>query len=35
MGEVAAKEELYKAAWATDYDIYADNALKDPVRGLG
>lgn len=35
MGEVVTKEELCEAAWETDHDVYADDALKYHVRELG
>ena len=34
MGEVVTKEELCEAAWETDHDVYADDALKYHVREI-
>lgn len=34
MGRIVTKEELYQIAWADDYDINSDEALKYHIREL-
>ena len=34
MGRIVTKEELYQIAWANDYDINSDEALKYHIREL-
>ena len=34
IGEIVTKEELFENVWKTDFDIYADAALKYQIKEL-